>query len=154
MTGQKDGRIPRIVVGVDGSPSSMTALRWAVRQAELTGATVDAVLSWQYPVNYGTYGWAPVSTEGDGDFGEIGEKTLTEAINKTVDPGCDVRVRPVVRQGNSAQVLLDAARDADLLVVGSRGHGGFTGALLGSVSMHCVHHAHCPVVVVRMQVHD
>ncbi len=154
MIGQKDGRTPRIVVGVDGSPSSMTALRWAVRQAELTGGTVDAVLSWQYPANYGTSGWAPVSMEGDGDFGEIGEKTLTEAINKTVDPGCDVRVRPVVRQGNPAQVLLDAARDADLLVVGSRGHGGFTGALLGSVSMHCVHHAHCPAVVVRMQVHD
>ena len=59
----------------------------------------------------------------------------------------------MVIQGNAAQVLLDVARDADLLVVGSRGHGGFTGALLGSVSQHCVHHAPCPVVVVRGHVH-
>ncbi|HUK70861.1 MAG TPA: universal stress protein [Streptosporangiaceae bacterium] len=155
MTGRKDGRSPRIVVGVDGSPSSLTALRWAVRQAECTGATLDAVIAWQYPVNFGTYGWAPVSMEEDGaDFGELAEKTLTDAISKIVDPGTGVQVHQLVVQGNPAQVLLDAARDADLLVVGSRGHGGFTGALLGSVSLHCVHHAHCPVVVLRGHVHD
>ena len=57
-------------------------------------------------------------------------------------------------EGIPAQVLLDASDGADLLVVGSRGHGGFTGALLGSVSQHCVHHAHCPVVVIRAQEHD
>ena len=55
----------------------------------------------------------------------------------------------MVREGNAAQVLLDAAQGADLLVVGSRGHGGFTEALLGSVSQHCVHHAQCPIVIVR-----
>ncbi len=155
MTGQKDGLTARIVVGVDGSPSSRTALGWAVRQAELTGATVDAVIAWQYPVNFGTYGWAPVSMEEDGtDFGELAEKTLSDAISKTVDPSSDVPVRQLVMQGNPAQVLLDAAKDADLLVVGSRGHGGFTGALLGSVSLHCVHHARCPVVVLRGHVHD
>ena len=153
MTGHKDDQTPRIVVGVDGSPSSMTALRWAVRQGELTGATVEAVISWQYPVNYGTYGWAPISMEDGADFGEIAEKTVTEAINAVVDPTSDVRVRPMVVQGNPVQVLMDAAQGADLLVVGSRGHGGFTGALLGSVSQHCVHHAHCPVVVVRGEVH-
>ncbi len=155
MTGQKDGLTPRIVVGVDGSPSSRTALRWAVRQAELTGATVDAVIAWQYPVNFGTYGWAPVPMEEDGaDFGELAEKTLTDAISETVDPSSDVPVRQLVIQGNPAQVLLDAAKDADLLVVGSRGHGGFTGALLGSVSLYCVHHASCPVVVLRGHVRD
>jgi nucleotide-binding universal stress UspA family protein len=153
MAGHKDDQTPRIVVGVDGSSSSMTALRWAVRQGELTGATVEAVISWQYPVNYGTYGWAPVSMEEEGtDFGELAEKTVTDAINAVVDPGRDVRVRPMVAHGNPAQVLLDAAKGADLLVVGSRGHGGFTGALLGSVSQHCVHHSHCPVVVVRGEV--
>ncbi len=154
MTGHKDDQATRIVVGVDGSSSSTTALHWAIRQAELTGAAVEAVIAWQYPVNYGSFGWAPVSMEEGGtDFGEIAEKTLTDAINKTVDPNTDVTVRPVVSQGNPAQVLLEAARDADLLVVGSRGHGGLTGALLGSVSLHCVHHAACPVVVIRGPVH-
>lgn len=66
-----------------------------------------------------------------------------------MDPGSDVRVIPRLREGNAAQVLLDAAADADLLVVGSRGHGGFAEALLGSVSQHCVHHATCPVVIIR-----
>jgi nucleotide-binding universal stress UspA family protein len=60
-------------------------------------------------------------------------------------------VRALIVEGNAAQVLLDASDGADLLVVGSRGHGGFTEALLGSVSQHCVHHAHCPVVVIRGQ---
>jgi nucleotide-binding universal stress UspA family protein len=158
MTDHKDGRVRRIVVGVDGSPSSMTALRWAIRQAELTGGTVDAVIAWQYPVSYGaygSYGWSPVTMdEGGTDFGEIAEKMLADAISKTLDPGSSVVVRPRVVQGNPAQVLLDAASDAELLVVGSRGHGGFTGALLGSVGLHCVHHAHCPVVVIRGQAHD
>jgi nucleotide-binding universal stress UspA family protein len=88
------------------------------------------------------------------DFGEVATKALTEAISKTLDPGSDIRVRPRVLPGNPAQVLLDAANEADLLVVGCRGHGGFTGALLGSVSMHCVHHSRCPVVVIRGRVHD
>jgi nucleotide-binding universal stress UspA family protein len=155
MTGQTDGAVPRIVVGVDGSPSSRTALRWAVRQAELTHATLDAVIAWQYPVNFGAFGWAAISMDEDGaDFGEVAEKTLTDAISRTVDPATDVRVRPLIVQGNPAQALLDAAQDADLLVVGSRGHGGFSGALLGSVSLHCVHHAHCPVVVLRGHVHN
>lgn len=86
----------RIVAGVDGSPSSLEALRWTVGQAELTGSTVDAVV-----------------------------------------------------EGHPAEALLDAADGADLLVVGSRGRGGFASALLGSVSQHVTHHARCPVVVIR-----
>jgi nucleotide-binding universal stress UspA family protein len=143
---------PRIVAGVDGSPSSLSALRWAVRQAGLTGATVDAVIAWHYPVVVGgAFGVAPMVTAGGFDVAENAEKVLTEAISSAVDPGSGVSVRPVVVEGNPAQVLLDAADGADLLVVGSRGHGGFTEALLGSVSQHCVHHAHCPVVVIRGQ---
>lgn len=156
MSAQREPRVPRIVVGVDGSPSSLTALRWAVRQAGLTGGTVDAVIAWQYPVSYayGGYGWSPVTVEEGADFDEIAEKTLADAVSKTVDPATAVTVRQRVVQGNPAQVLLDAAKDAELLVVGSRGHGGFTGALLGSVGLHCVHHAHCPVVVIRGQVNE
>lgn len=62
---------------------------------------------------------------------------------------CAVRITQVVKEGNPAQVLIDEADGADLLVVGSRGHGGFTEALLGSVSQHCVHHARCPAVIIR-----
>jgi nucleotide-binding universal stress UspA family protein len=140
---------PCIVAGVDGSPSSLSALRWAVRQAGLTGATVDAVISWHYPVSAGGYGWAPIGTGTAFDFKDIAEKVLENAIGTTHDPGSGVPVLARVVEGNAAQVLLDAADGADLLVVGSRGHGGFTEALLGSVSQHCVHYAHCPVVVIR-----
>ncbi len=150
MPGQEHSAGRRIVAGVDGSPSSVSALRWAVRQAALTGATVDAVIAWHYPVT-GGYGLAPMITAGAFDFREDSEKVLADAISAAVDPASDVPVRPVAVEGNPAQVLLEASRGADLLVVGSRGHGGFTEALLGSVSQHCVHYAQCPVVVIRGQ---
>jgi nucleotide-binding universal stress UspA family protein len=137
----------RIVAGVDGSASSLEALRWAIRQAELTGSSVDAVIAWQPPAASGL-GWG-VAVVDDTDYAELAAKTLAEAISMAADPASRVRVRPLVGQGNAAQVLLDASADADLLVVGSRGHGGFASALLGSVSLHCTHHAHCPVVVIR-----
>jgi nucleotide-binding universal stress UspA family protein len=154
MPGQEHRTGPRIVAGVDGSPSSISALRWAVRQAGLTGAAVEAVIAWHYPVSAVGYGWAPTGMEGDFDFKENAEKTLADAISNAVDPNKNVVVRTLVVEGNAGQVLLDASDDADLLVVGSRGHGGFSEALLGSVSQHCVHHAHCPVVVMRAQEHD
>ena len=143
-----------IVVGVDGSPSSMSALRWAIRQAALTGAAVDAVIAWYYPAATVGYGWAPTGADAGFDFRETAEKVLAGAIASAVGPGSSVGVRARVVEGNPAQVLLDACDSADLLVVGSRGHGGFTEALLGSVSQHCVHHAHCPVVVIRGQDRD
>ena len=146
MSGQEHTGGHRIVVGVDGSASSLEALRWAVRQAELTGAAVDAVIAWQFPAANG-FGWGVIAD--DIDYAEVATKVVCEAINQAVDPGSDVRVRPVVVHGYPPQVLTDRAADADLLVVGSRGHGGFAGALLGSVSQHCTHHAPCPVVVIR-----
>jgi nucleotide-binding universal stress UspA family protein len=151
MPGQEHSTGPRIVAGVDGSPSSVSALRWAIRQAGLTGATVDAMIAWRYPVSAGGYGWAPIGMGTAFDFKEDAEKVLAEAIGTASDPGSGVTVRTLVVEGNSAQALLEASDGADLLVVGSRGHGGFTEALLGSVSQHCVHHAHCPVVVIRGQ---
>jgi nucleotide-binding universal stress UspA family protein len=137
----------RIVAGVDGSASSLEALRWAIRQAELTGSSVDAVIAWQPPAASGL-GWG-VAMVDDTDYAELAAKTLAEAISVADGPASRVRVRPMVGEGNAAQVLLDASAGADLLVVGSRGHGGFASALLGSVSLHCTHHAHCPVVVIR-----
>ena len=137
----------RVVTGVDGSASSLEALRWAIRQAELTGSSVDAVIAWESPAASGL-GWG-VAVVDETDYAELAAKTVTEAIAAVADPASRVRVRPMVGEGNAAQVLLDASAGADLLVVGSRGHGGFSRALLGSVSQHCTHHARCPVVVIR-----
>jgi nucleotide-binding universal stress UspA family protein len=135
----------RIVVGVDGSEPSKAALRWGIRQARLVGGVVDAVIAWRYPASYA---WTP----------EVGAaERLRDAAATTLDKtlaefaGVDesVPVRPVVGQGHPAQVLIDAAVGAELLVVGNRGHTTFAGALIGPISERCVHHAGCPVVVVR-----
>ena len=85
----------------------------------------------------------------DSDWSDIAAKELADAISETVSSDSPVKISTSVQEGNAAQVLLEAADGADLLVVGSRGHGGFTGALLGSVSQHCAHHAPCPLVIVR-----
>jgi len=139
---------PRIVVGVDGSPSSRAALRWAPKQARLTGGTVDAVIAWQIPASMTGYGWmAPVVP--DISFEDIAKQTLEDAVSDVVGAAEVPRVRSLVVHGVPANVLLEAASDADLLVVGRRGHGEFADTLLGSVSQHCVHHARCPVVIVR-----
>ena len=148
MAAQEIPVSPRIVAGIDGSESSASALRWAIGQAWLTGATVDAVIAWHYP-DLATSGMAVGSMEPTyGFFRENAEKIVADAIS-SVDPASDVAVSARVAQGHAAQVLLDASAGASLLVVGSRGHGGFAEALLGSVSQHCVQHALCPVVVVR-----
>jgi nucleotide-binding universal stress UspA family protein len=139
----------RIVVGVDGSQPSEEALAWAVRQAELTGASIDAVIAWHNPVVIGGMPVGPIAVLEESDFGRFAGTTLTNSIRAVVSADNAVCIRPIVREGNAAQVLLDSARGADLLVVGSRGYGGFTEALLGSVSQHCVHHAVCPVVITR-----
>jgi len=136
-----NGTSGRIVVGVDGSPTSTDALCWAVRQARLTGAELEAVTAWSYPTSYGF----PVIANVDWEQGA--RTTLDQALEAALGKDADVR-RKVV-EGHAARVLTETAAGADLLVVGSRGHGGFTGLLLGSVSEHVVTHAPCPVVVVR-----
>lgn len=134
----------RIVVGVDGSKSSKEALRWAIRQARLTGASVDAVTAWRYPVGYG------LAPGGEGiDLENDARKALIAALNEVSGLEPDVPVRPQVTEGRASEVLLRAAEGADLLVVGSRGHGEIAAALHGSVSLHCVLHAQCPVLVVH-----
>lgn len=138
MTGDADR--PFIVAGVDGSECSLEALRWAARQAELTGAELHAVMAWSLPE---IYSYTPRDFEGDA------RKTLEDAIEQALGKQPRVSVIAQVVEGHAAVALIDASRDAQLLVVGSQGHGAFTGMLLGSVSQHCVGHAHCPVVVVR-----
>ncbi len=139
----------RIVVGVDGSASSRTALRWAVRQARLTGGTVNAVIAWELPMTPQNYGWAPLYVEEAGEFAADARKRIDAVISEEVAPDDSELVRTQVVHGHPARVLLDAAEGTDLLVVGHRGHGSFAGALLGSVGQYCVHHARCPVLIVR-----
>ncbi|MCU1613163.1 MAG: UspA domain protein [Frankiales bacterium] len=138
----------RIVVGLDGSPASLCALEWAVGQASLTGAAVEAVTAWQYPAAYGGY---PVDagTDWRANAHDIQDTAVKEALGD--DATGLVRL---VAEGHPVRVLLDAAAGADLLVVGSRGRGGFTGMLLGSVSEHVVAHAPCAVVVIRTPATD
>jgi nucleotide-binding universal stress UspA family protein len=124
-------------------------LRWAVRQAKLVNGTVDAVIAWQIPMMLQSYGWAPVYVEEAGNFEQDARKRLDAVIGEVVTPADGQRVSSLVIKGHPAEVLIDAAADADLLVVGSSGHGGFAEALLGSVSQHCVHHAPCPVLIMR-----
>ena len=119
MSKQEHHTGPRIVVGVDGSPSSMSALRWAIRQAGLTGATVDVVIAWHYPV-------AVAATDGADGMEEVSTSRKTRRRPSPtrsaapVDPGSNVRLRARVVEGNPAQVLLDACDGADLLVVEPR----------------------------------
>jgi nucleotide-binding universal stress UspA family protein len=145
MTQPSDDGERRIVVGVDGSAPSQAALAWAVKQAALTGAVVDAVIAWEVPANYSFLVQVPV----DINYADIAAQVVTDAIAEVSGPGEQVKIRSTPTEGSPARVLLDASKGAELLVVGFRGHGGFTEALLGSVSQHCVHHATCPVVVIR-----
>lgn len=140
------GRRPeRIVVGFDGSPSSKAALRWALKLAKATGAEIEAVHAWQHPISFGT----PVALLPGEDIAAEAGTALATAIGDATSGDSDVTVRRRVVLGDPASVLLGQAENADLLVVGNRGYGGFARSLLGSVSQHCIHHATCPVVVVR-----
>jgi nucleotide-binding universal stress UspA family protein len=140
--------VSTIVVGVDGSPSAQAALSFALAEARLRNATVRAVAVWHVPV--AAYGGALVPPDPDllSDLEPAARSTLERALAEAGDHAAGVEVESVVREGAPARVLLDEASDADLLVVGSRGLGGFRGLLLGSVSQQCSHHAPCPVVIV------
>ncbi|MGH9016366.1 MAG: universal stress protein [Acidimicrobiales bacterium] len=135
----------RIVVGVDGSPSSHQALRWAARQAQLTGAHLEVVITWELPTSFG---WVPPYPA---DFNPAGDaqKAADDEVRSALADFPDVEARTTVVEGHPAPTLVQASHRAALLVLGSRGHGEFTGMLLGSVTQHLVSTAHCPVLVWR-----
>ena len=135
---------PRIVVGIDGSSCSTEALEWALRIASSTGATIDAVSAWNLPSMYGV-GYLPGDYDPAGDAKRIVSETVAAAVGGNRPDG----MRLIVKQGTPAKVLLEESKGAQMLVVGSRGHGGFAGLLLGSVSSACAEHATCPVLVVH-----
>lgn len=136
-----------IVVGVDGSPVAVSAVRFAVDEARRRGAEVKAVHAWQVPTPFYDAGFA-LAADLPEEAERIAREVLDEALARASVEGSGVSVTPIVRAGQPAEVLCAESRGADLLVVGSRGLGGFRGLLLGSVGQQCVQHAPCPVVVV------
>jgi nucleotide-binding universal stress UspA family protein len=135
----------RIVVGVDGSVPSRNALRWAAREAKQNGATLQVVMTWE---DLGPDMWIPHAPLGTDPLA-VTRRALAGLVRAALGDHPAVAVEETAVEGNPARVLIEAAHNADLLVVGSRGHGGVMGTLLGSVSLQCVTHAPCPVVVVR-----
>jgi nucleotide-binding universal stress UspA family protein len=155
----KSTRAPAVVVGVDGSPGARAALRWALREARLRNSPVRAVHAWTFGYiggsvdSYPYWGGSIRSYTSLGvdlnDLHRAAERLLERAIADVAGETEGIEIERQVIQGPAAEILVQAASPYDLLVVGSRGHGGFTGLMLGSVSQQCVHHAHCPVVVVH-----
>jgi len=149
-----------VVVGVDGSAGAREALRWAVAEARLRQTRLRVVHAWTFDyqpavgAGYGYYGYPYVGDElNRTPYGLDGLRQAAEAlVERTIfDEVTDaVEIERHVVEGSPVDVLINAVEEDDLLVVGSRGRGGFAGLLLGSVSQQCVHHAPCPVVVVRL----
>jgi len=142
---QSDVTPARIVIGIDGSEASMDALAWAGRQAHLTHSTLEMIMTWDWPT---TYGWAMYFPEGYNPSEGMPE-ILSKAADELRNDYPDIDITSRVVQGHAAPLLVEASNGADLLVVGSRGHGEFVGMLIGSVSEFCSANAHCPVLIHR-----
>ncbi|HSU47733.1 MAG TPA: universal stress protein [Arthrobacter sp.] len=133
----------RIVVGVDGSPASILALRWAARLVPELGTSIAAVTAWQTQIAVGTF--VPVEWEPE----KWAEQIVADAVTEAFGDKEPCQVQTLTRRGQAARVLIDESATAALVVVGSRGHGGFAGLLLGSVSSAVAEHAHCAVLIAR-----
>jgi len=141
----------RVVVGVDGSEAARKAVRWAAREAKLLGMKLELVSAWQIPTySYVSgYGFPAISEEMMKSLTARAEGHLAEALDEARAEAREVQIETIAAEGQPAKVLVEVAKGADLLVVGSRGLGGFRELLLGSVSQQCAQHATCPVVIVR-----
>ena len=136
-----------ITVGIDGSPESLHALRWAITEARRRGSSVHVVHAWQLPYHQGYLGHLALNRFRE-PLAEAADHTLTTAL---IDPTINtewVSITSTAIHGPPAQVLIDMAANSELLVVGSRGRGGFTGLMLGSVSQQCAQGTPCPIVIV------
>lgn len=144
MTAVPEPAGPRVVVGVDGSWHAELALRWAAHYAALYDAALEVVTAWEYPASFGLAGvpseWNPAD-----DMRAVAESAITTVFGDRPPAGLSLQVR----EGGAAKTLLDASEGATMLIVGSRGHGGFAGLLLGSVSANVAEHASCPVLIIH-----
>ena len=137
-----------IVVGIDGSDGSREALRFAAAEATLRNEHLRVVSAWHVPT-------ALYAGAGSGFVAPVEEEDLSGAAQRAAEAeladvlGPDSGAELVMREGNAAHVLIEESQNATMLVVGSRGHGGFTGLLIGSVGQQCAAHARCPVVIVH-----
>lgn len=135
-----------IVVGLDGSEASLEALGFALEEARSHGSELKAVKAWNVPpLAYGPVWSVPIHV---GDYAKIAQAELDKSLELAGAADSGVTVKPVLREGQPADILCAEAKGADLLVLGSRGLGGFRGLLLGSVSQQCANHAPCPVVII------
>ena len=151
--GAEEGTVSRIVVGVDGSRGAVLALEWALAQARLTGAALDVVYVYSPPSYYSIAaiadGGAALTMNESAPLRRAADEALERILTKPAGEWSDVEVEATAIEALApAPALVECSKGADLLVVGSRGLGGFGGLLLGSVSQQCVQHAACPVVVV------
>ena len=140
----------RILVGVDGSDGSRRALAWAIEQAAARGAVVQPVIVWERSFDYGSEQYWPA----DEKIAEAARKRLAAVVTEVAGPDPAVTIDPLVLEGDPGRILCARSASADLLVIGSRGHGGFAGLVLGSVSTKCAHHSRCPVVIVPRRDQD
>jgi nucleotide-binding universal stress UspA family protein len=139
--------VKTIVVGVDGSPGSIAALRVALAEAQARDCSLKVVSAWHVPAAAYQSGWVPLPIDKQ-DYERIATAMLDKSLAAVAAELDGVPITPLAREGQPAEVLVEEAEGAELLVVGSRGLGGFRGLLLGSVSQQCAHHAHCPVLIV------
>jgi len=138
----------RVLVGVDGSEGSRKALRYAADEAAEHDASLTVLLAYTVPAPPVAIGTAQPPPRSEQDWRENAENLLQQTVQTTIDDP-DLKIVTEVVEGPPARALIHASHDADLLVVGTRGHGGFAGMLLGSVSQHLAAHAACTVAVVR-----
>lgn len=137
----------RIVVGVDGSAASDAALRWALEEAALRHATIVVVHTWTFPY-VADLAYLANHVVDHAELAVEAKQQLADALIRTGAAATGVDIEEVVSEGSPAAVLVETSEGAAMLVLGSRGLGGFGGLLLGSVSQQCAHHATCPVVIV------
>jgi len=137
----------RIVVGVDGSDSARKALRWAVREAEVWGAELTAIAAVPMASGAGALAWLPAAVDREQVLTDV-RSGLDRAVADALEGHPEVVVRRHALDGNAAELMAEFSTAVDLVVVGSRGRGGFSGLLLGSVSQGVLSHASCPVMVV------
>jgi nucleotide-binding universal stress UspA family protein len=145
VTDDQDQARKPIVVGVDGSPQSVEALRLARRLAELTGCRLKAVTAWQFPVLRSDY------PDIDWNRLEGPEQVIAETVTAAFGDDVPADMEKAAVRGQAAHVLVEESRGAEILVVGKRGRGGFRGLRLGSVSSTIAAHAHCPVLITPLE---